>query len=32
MNTRAAEMNGIVSVTSAPGQGTKVNLTVNLNN
>jgi ligand-binding sensor domain-containing protein len=28
--TRATEMNGIVSVTSAPGQGTKVNLTVNL--
>jgi len=32
MNTRAAEMNGTVSITSAPGQGTKVNLTVNLNN
>lgn len=30
MNTRAAEMNGIVSITSAPGQGTKVSLTVNL--
>jgi signal transduction histidine kinase/TPR repeat protein len=32
MNTRAAEMNGIVSITSAPGQGTKVSLTVNLSN
>ena len=30
MNTRAAEMNGIVSITSAPGQGTKVSLTVSL--
>ena len=30
MNTRAAEMNGIVSITSTPGQGTKVSLTVNL--
>ena len=29
MNIRAAEMNGIVSITSAPGQGTKVSLTVN---
>jgi signal transduction histidine kinase len=30
MKTRAAEMNGIVSITSAPGQGTRVSLTVNL--
>jgi signal transduction histidine kinase len=30
MNTRAVEMNGIVSITSAPGQGTKISLTVNL--
>lgn len=30
MNTRAAEMNGTISVTSAPGQGTKVSLTVSL--
>ena len=30
INTRAAEMDGIVSITSAPGQGTRVSLTVNL--
>jgi two-component system sensor histidine kinase UhpB len=30
MNTRAAELNGSISITSAPGQGTKVCLTVNL--
>ncbi|MBK7681866.1 MAG: hypothetical protein IPJ26_05015 [Bacteroidetes bacterium] len=30
MNTRAAELNGIISITSAPGQGTKISLTVHL--
>ena len=30
MNIRAAELNGSISITSAPGQGTKVNLDVNL--
>ncbi len=30
MNTRAAELNGSISITSAPSQGTKVSLTVNL--
>ena len=30
MNTRAAEMNGSISITSAPGEGTKVSLTVSL--
>ncbi len=32
MNTRAAEMNGNVSIISAPGRGTKVSLAVNLGN
>ena len=32
MNTRAAEMNGNISITSATGQGTKVSLTVSLSN
>ena len=31
MKTRAAEMNGSISITSAPGEGTKVSLAVNLN-
>ncbi|MBK7682277.1 MAG: hypothetical protein IPJ26_07310 [Bacteroidetes bacterium] len=30
MNTRAAELNGIISITSSPGQGTTISLTVNL--
>jgi len=30
MKTRAAEMNGNISITSAPGEGTKVSLMVNL--
>lgn len=30
MNTRAAELNGNISITSAPGQGTKIILIVNL--
>ena len=30
MNTRAAELNGNISITSEPGHGTKVSLTVNL--
>ena len=30
MNTRAAELNGNISITSEPGNGTKVSLTVNL--
>ncbi len=30
MNTRAAELNGSISITSEPGHGTKVSLTVNL--
>jgi signal transduction histidine kinase len=29
MNSRAAELNGSISITSAPGEGTKVCLTVN---
>ena len=32
MNTRATELNGTIAVTSAPGQGTKVSLTVSLSN
>ncbi len=31
MKTRAAELNGNISITSEQGHGTKVNLTVNLN-
>jgi signal transduction histidine kinase len=30
MNTRAAELNGNILITSEPGQGTKITLTVNL--
>jgi two-component system, NarL family, sensor histidine kinase UhpB len=30
MNTRAAELNGSIAITSAPGHGTTVSLTVNL--
>jgi signal transduction histidine kinase len=30
MNTRAAELNGSLSITSSPGHGTKLNLTVSL--
>jgi signal transduction histidine kinase len=30
MNTRAAELNGTISVDSAPGRGTKITLAVNL--
>lgn len=32
MNSRAAELNGNVSITSAPGRGTKVSLAANLGN